>query len=444
MEKMQTANRPTHAPLHRRFPAAVLDAAALGLLYYLLFEIFQRLDRFCPTRIGEIIAAGALVAVALPGAYLFLFHLFLGRTPGKLLLGISLRNRAGGSLGPRQVFIRTVMQYFSLGFAGAGYLTVFFNPERRAFHDLVADTFVCHLPKGENAMTAPNTGPERPPRRVPRKSLRTAAWTLGGILVALVVLKSVFYKVPENQSVIHLRGGKFIAELKPGLHTMVPILDDVVRVNLAEQQGYIQHIDAMTADNVIMKVSLQYSFVVVDAVKYGLNLRQPFQMIHEFVQGRLRDIINTRTMEEVAHNRKEISDEVSRALSASQDHFGVAFRLVQIQATYPPEEVAQAIRERMVSEQRKQAATSDAEKEKILADAKFYSANRESEAKALEVERLAAAQQKSIGAMLGELQKSPELGQKYLDLLIAQELKANSKWVISSGAAPALTLQGQE
>ncbi len=53
----------------------------------------------------------------------------------------------------------------------------------------------------------------------------------------------------------------------------------------------------------------------------------------------------------------------------------------------------------------------------------------------------AEAQQITIRSILAELNGQGELGEKFIDLLIAQELKENSKWVIEGGGSPVVDMR---
>lgn len=266
-----------------------------------------------------------------------------------------------------------------------------------------------------------------------------AAFIVG--LVLLVVGRMAIYKIHAYERGLHLRGGRFIGEDQPGWHVQIPLLDTVLIVQVNERLGYIEHIPAMTSDDVTMVVSLQYTYVVTDAPRYALEVNDPERIVFEFVQGKLRDVVNTKTMTEVMHNRAEMNQEIMQALKTKEEQYGVRFVTVQIQSASPPDEVVQAIKDRMVAVQRQEQAQAEAEKTKTLADAEFYAAQKRAEAEAYQISKKAEAQQAAIRGILAELEKRGDIGQKYIEYLIAQELKENSKWVLSGGGTPLIDLR---
>jgi regulator of protease activity HflC (stomatin/prohibitin superfamily) len=127
--------------------------------------------------------------------------------------------------------------------------------------------------------------------------------------------------------------------------------------------------------------------------------------------------------------------EVMAALQEKEEQYGVRFITVQMQNASPPAEVVSAIKDRMVAVQRQEQAQAEAAQHKTLADAAFYAAQKEAEAEALRISLEAEAQRMAVRTILAELEGKDELAEKYLDYLIVQELKENSKWIISGGAS---------
>lgn len=273
------------------------------------------------------------------------------------------------------------------------------------------------------------------------------------VLVALVfVARSAVYKIHEYERGLHLRGGRFLAVQNPGWHMQIPLVDTVIIVTVNERLGYVEQIPAMTSDNVTMIVSLQYTYRVTNPQQYALQVDDPERIVFEFVQGKLRDVVNTKAMTDVMNNRAVMNTEVMDALKGKEEQYGVQFVTVQMQNASPPEEVLQAIKDRMVAVQRQDQAQAEAAQRKTLADADLYASQKQAEADAYQIQataqaeadrmRLTAeAQQITIRSILAELGDKGELGTKFIDLLIAQELKENSKWVINGDGSPVVDMR---
>jgi membrane protease subunit HflK len=288
-----------------------------------------------------------------------------------------------------------------------------------------------------------------PPAAAPRRSFtpnldslfRLAVVFLAAVVllaVLLVVGQSAVYKIHEYERGLHLRGGRFLAVNEPGWHVQVPLIDTVIIVEVRERLGYVERINAVTADNLSMVVSLQYTYRVTDPQTYALKVDDPERILFEFVQGKLRDVTNSRSMADMMGARADFNETMLAQLRTKEQQYGVSFITVQIQSAEPPANVVQAIEDRMVAVQKQEQAEAEAAQQRTLADAQFYAAQKQADAEAYQIQQRAQAQQESVRLLLGELSQQPEIAAQYLEYLTAQELKNNSKWIISqgSGATP--------
>ena len=302
-------------------------------------------------------------------------------------------------------------------------------------------------------MTQSNVSPVEP-RSVPGRNRSTGTldrlFKLATVLltafitlaILLAIGRSAVYKIHAYERGLHLRGGRFVAVDEPGWHVQVPLVDTVIIVKVNERLGYVERVSAMTSDDVTMDVSLQFTYRVKNPQRFALDVDDPERIIFEFVQGKLRDVVNTKDMTEVMHSRAEINRQVMDTLREKEDQYGVEFITVQIQSASPPEEVVMAIKDRMVAVQRQEQAQAEAAQRRTLADAEFYAAQKKTDGDAYEITTLAeadvqrialtsAAEREAMQALLASLQGKGELAEQYIQLLIAQELKDNSKWIIS-------------
>jgi regulator of protease activity HflC (stomatin/prohibitin superfamily) len=296
---------------------------------------------------------------------------------------------------------------------------------------------------GIPASTPPPTGP-RPARSLLETAYHLAVIVLAVILAAsalLLISRAAIYKIHAYERGLHLRGGRFLAVDEPGWHVQIPYVDTVLIVKVNERLGYVERINAVTADNLTMLISLQFTYRVTNPRTFALEVDDPERILFELVQGKLRDMVNQQTMTNMMNNRAAFNDLIMNELRTRESQYGVQFVTVQVQSAEPPANVVTAIEERMVASQRQAQAEAEAAQQKIVADAKFYAAQKEADAEAYQIQQSAAARQESIRVMLAALSEHPEIASKYLDYLMTQELKDNSKWVIGQpGVTPYLSL----
>jgi membrane protease subunit HflK len=298
----------------------------------------------------------------------------------------------------------------------------------------------------ENTPATPHVQAARPTRGID-VLFKLAVIFLAAFILAVVLLvvgRAAIYKIHPYERGLHLRGGMYLGTDQPGWHAQIPFWDTVIIVKVNERLGYVDQIAANTADDLSMVVSLQFTYRVTDPARFALDVDDPERILFEFVQGRLRDVVNTKTMADMMRSRSAFNDEIMTQMRTKEAQYGVQFVTVQIQSATPPEEVIQAIKDRMVAQQKKEQADAEAAQKRTQADAEYYAAQKIADGQAYQIKQIAAAQQESIRMLLAELAQHPEIAAKYLDYMTAQELKSNSKWVIGGNGNPILDLRGSE
>ncbi len=275
------------------------------------------------------------------------------------------------------------------------------------------------------------------------------------LLVLFQVARAAVYKIRPWERGLHVRGGKFLSIDEPGWHFQIPFVDTVIGVIVSEQLGEIEELAAMTSDEVTMDVSSIYTYRVTDPVQYRLEVLIPEEIVSRFVQATLRDVINTKSMGEVMHNRAGINQGLLEALRKKESQYGIEFVTVQLQSASPPSEVVIAIKDRMVAVERQEQSEIEATQMRTLADAEAYAKQKNADAEAYQLKTLSEVEAERIILMskaeldaakdlLNVLEGNQELAEQYFQLLIARELQESSKWIITGpgGFSPTLELSG--
>jgi uncharacterized RDD family membrane protein YckC len=150
-----------------RVLAAAVDLSLLGGAFWIVSGI---LASIAPVALGRGAAALtplaalilALLGVGVGGAIFVLFWALVGQTPGMRFLSIRLETGGTHELGFRRAIRRLMALSVALLPAGAGFLVILLDPERRGWHDRIARTTVVYDRRTE---VAPWATLERRPSR---------------------------------------------------------------------------------------------------------------------------------------------------------------------------------------------------------------------------------------------------------------------------------------
>ena len=129
------------APFSMRFGAGLFDMIIAGFAAMLLLSplAFTNSNWFSAAGLLTFVAAVALVSFI----YMTLCLGFYGKTMGMRLFSLELVDAVENEYPTlRQAAVNSLLFLVSLGLLGAGFLTSFFNEERRAAHDLLSGTIL--------------------------------------------------------------------------------------------------------------------------------------------------------------------------------------------------------------------------------------------------------------------------------------------------------------
>jgi uncharacterized RDD family membrane protein YckC len=147
------------APAGRRIGAFVLDLILINILAYPLLYVvkttsgipnleeqfmqllFQPENPVSPEVVFYAVISN-LISYTVMALYFAGFHAIHGQTPAKGLLRLRVVDQSGAKPGPLKAFFRALVLILSMSLFGLPLVYAFFNPQRRALHDLVANTYV--------------------------------------------------------------------------------------------------------------------------------------------------------------------------------------------------------------------------------------------------------------------------------------------------------------
>lgn len=150
-------------PFARLATTAADVVGALGsytLLYNWVLSLLTSVFGVVETSDGGSAANGVswIVGLVLYLGLWFLVPLVLtGRTPAMGLTGLRVVSRDGDPLPAGRTVLRTLLQGGSVLLSGFGYLTIFFDKQRGAVHDLLVGSVVVHDWGGDSNVSTPYT-----------------------------------------------------------------------------------------------------------------------------------------------------------------------------------------------------------------------------------------------------------------------------------------------
>jgi len=190
------------------------------------------------------------------------------------------------------------------------------------------------------------------------------------IIVALVVVAlvaSAIKIVPEFKRLVILRLGRFIGVRGPGIVFRIPIIDQLLWVDLRESYFTVPHQTCITKDNAPTDIDFIVYYKVVDPAASVLNVSDFRGAAIGIATTTLRAVIGEMLLDEVLAKRDEINHVLRVKLDEVTERWGVKITNVEIREILPPRPVQEAMIKQMAAERNRRAMVTEAEGKKEAA-----------------------------------------------------------------------------
>lgn len=171
------------------------------------------------------------------------------------------------------------------------------------------------------------------------------------ILLILAGLKIV----KEYERGVKFTLGKYSGIMKPGLRIVIPIIQSWNRVDIRVKAIDVPDQDAITRDNVSLKVNAVLYYKVVDSSKAILEVEEFNYAVSQLAQTTMRDVVGEVTLDELLSKRDAISKRIREIVDKATDPWGIKVDSVELKHVELPEQLKRTIGKEAEAEREKRA-----------------------------------------------------------------------------------------
>ncbi|MFX4227835.1 MAG: SPFH domain-containing protein [Porticoccaceae bacterium] len=167
----------------------------------------------------------------------------------------------------------------------------------------------------------------------------------GGIIVVLAVLfvLSMFRILREYERGVVFMLGRFYSVKGPGLIIIIPILQQMVRVDLRTVVMDVPTQDVISRDNVSVKVNAVVYFRVIDPQKSIIQVENYYEATSQLSQTTLRSVLGQHELDDMLAERDKLNSDVQAILDKQTDAWGIKVSNVEIKHVDLDESMIRAI-----------------------------------------------------------------------------------------------------
>ena len=197
----------------------------------------------------------------------------------------------------------------------------------------------------------------------------TEIFTIVVIGIVLAILASALRVLREYERGVVFMLGRFYRVKGPGLIIIIPVVQQMVRVDLRTIVMDIPTQDLITLDNVSVKVNAVLYFRVVDSQKAIINVEDYMQATGQLAQTTLRSVLGQHELDQLLAEREKLNADIQTILDQQTDQWGIKVANVEIKHVDIDESMIRAIAKQAEAERERRAKI-------IHADGEYQAAER--------------------------------------------------------------------
>ena len=182
---------------------------------------------------------------------------------------------------------------------------------------------------------------------------------VGGGVIAFAAIKVV----NEYERGVIFRLGRVQGAKGPGLFLLVPIIDRMVKVDLRTITLDVPSQDAITSDNVTVRVNAVVYFRVIDPVAAVIQIEDFQRATWQIAQTSLRNVIGQSEIDQLLAEREEINNRLQHIIDEATEPWGIKVSIVEVKDVELNQSMVRAMARQAEAERERRAKVIHAEGE---------------------------------------------------------------------------------
>lgn len=193
------------------------------------------------------------------------------------------------------------------------------------------------------------------------------------VVLLAAILGAAIKIVQEYERGVIFRLGRLVGPRGPGLFVIIPIIDRMVKVDLRVVTLDVPSQEAITKDNVTVKVNAVVFFRVIDPSASVVQVEDYKRATWNIAQTTLRNVLGQFDLDDLLSNREKINARLQQIIDETTEPWGVKVGIVEVKDVELPQTMQRAMAKQAEAEREKRAKIVHAEGEfaaaKTLTDA---------------------------------------------------------------------------
>lgn len=186
--------------------------------------------------------------------------------------------------------------------------------------------------------------------------------TILAFFVVLLIAWAINILMEYERAVV-FQLGRYLKTKGPGLVIIIPIIQQIVRVDLRIIVMDVPSQDVISRDNVTVKVNAVIYFRVMEPERAIINVEDFLNATSQLAQTTLRSVLGKHDLDEMLSERDRLNSDIQEILDVQTDAWGIKVTNVEIKHVDIPENMVRAIARQAEAERSRRAKVIHAEGE---------------------------------------------------------------------------------
>jgi regulator of protease activity HflC (stomatin/prohibitin superfamily) len=189
---------------------------------------------------------------------------------------------------------------------------------------------------------------------------------VAALIVAFLAAAITILREYERGVVFTL--GRYTGTRGPGFQIVIPIIQQLVRVDIRTITEDVPSQDVISQDNVSVKVNAVLYFRIIEAEKAIIQVEDYRRATSELAQTTLRSVLGKHELDEMLAERDKLNRDIQEILDTQTDQWGIKVSNVEIKHVDIDESMVRAIAKQAEAERVRRAKIINAEGEQQAAE----------------------------------------------------------------------------
>src|SRR5512143_2140811 len=162
------------------------------------------------------------------------------------------------------------------------------------------------------------------------------------LFIALVALGRSARVISQYEKGLVLRLGRYRATVDSGLTFLVPVVEEMIKVDMRERVINVEPQKVITKDNGSVTVDAVIYYRISDPVKATFEVQNFGYAATTLAQTNLRNLIGDKSLDDTLTARDVINQNLRNVLDEATNTWGVKVTRVEVQKTDPPADITEA------------------------------------------------------------------------------------------------------